>query len=178
MKGNRREGEALPTRPATSGRTRQRGMVMRRPFTPAKNAGERSLSFGSGTGSSPVFTGKLLQSKSVHGEITTVEKRSQGDYYRATTLTTCEKGPWSNWVSDPTGEGLGSGRDIKKAGETSRLPDIGSPACFRRPSPGGRDIKKAGETSRRRERRRKPGDMQAHQPGFTAWSSEQDQETV
>jgi hypothetical protein len=78
---------------------------MRRPFTPANYAGERSLSFGSGPGSSPVFTGKLLQSKIVHGEITTVENRSRGDYYRATTLTTCEKGPWSTW--DPTGEGLG-----------------------------------------------------------------------
>jgi hypothetical protein len=57
-----------------------------------------------------------------------------------------KKVPGQPWVSDPNGEGLGSGRDIKKAGETSRLPDIGSPACFRRPCPGGRDIKKAGET--------------------------------
>jgi hypothetical protein len=96
----------LPTRPATSGRTRQRGMVMRRPFTPAKNAGERSLSFGSGTGSSPVFTGKLLQSKSVHGKTTTVGNLSRGDYYIATTLTTCEKVPWSIWDWDPTREGL------------------------------------------------------------------------
>jgi hypothetical protein len=70
-------------------------MVMRRPFTPAKKRRGAVLFLRIRHGEQSCF----------HGEITTVENRSRGDYYRATTLTTCEKGPWSTW--DPTGEGLG-----------------------------------------------------------------------
>ena len=60
-------------------------MVMRRPFTPAKRRQGAVLVLRILDGEQSYF----------HGEITTVENRSRGDYYRATTLTTCEKGPWS-----------------------------------------------------------------------------------
>ena len=76
-------GRGEHCRPASrpSGRTMNGDWSCAVPSPRQKNAGERSLSFGSGTGSSPIFTGRLLQSKIVHGEITTVENRSRGNYY-------------------------------------------------------------------------------------------------